>query len=44
MKMVEAFEAVAAYAEAHQVGMRLAAYVVGVERVAAAHEARGLFP
>jgi glutamate dehydrogenase (NAD(P)+) len=41
MKMVEAFEAVAAYAESHQVGMRLAAFSLGLERVARAVRLRG---
>jgi glutamate dehydrogenase (NAD(P)+) len=40
-KMVEAFEAVAAYADAHQVGMRLAAFSLGLERVARAVRLRG---
>jgi glutamate dehydrogenase (NAD(P)+) len=41
VKMVEAFEAVAAYAESHQVGMRLAAFSLGLERVARAVRLRG---
>jgi glutamate dehydrogenase (NAD(P)+) len=41
MKMVEAFEAVAAYADSHQVGMRLAAFSLGLERVARAVRLRG---
>jgi glutamate dehydrogenase (NAD(P)+) len=40
-KMVEAFEAVSAYAESHQVGMRLAAFSLGLERVARAVRLRG---
>jgi glutamate dehydrogenase (NAD(P)+) len=43
-RMEQAFMAVWARADNLRVAMRLAAYVVGVERVAAAHEARGLFP
>jgi glutamate dehydrogenase (NAD(P)+) len=43
-RMEHAFMAVWARAQRLGVGMRLAAYVVAVERVAAAHEARGLFP
>jgi glutamate dehydrogenase (NAD(P)+) len=41
MKMVEAFEAVAAYAESKDVGMRLAAFSLGLERVARAVRLRG---
>jgi glutamate dehydrogenase (NAD(P)+) len=40
-KMVEAFEAVAAYADEHEVGMRLAAFSLGLERVARAVRLRG---
>lgn len=43
-RMDRAFAAVWARAGALGVSMRLAAFVVAVERVAAAHEARGLFP
>jgi glutamate dehydrogenase (NAD(P)+) len=39
-----AFAAVWARAETLEVNLRAAAFVVAVERVAAAHEARGLFP
>ncbi|MCI3948969.1 MAG: glutamate dehydrogenase A-like [Acidimicrobiales bacterium] len=40
-KMVEAFDAVADYAEEHRVGMRLAAFSLGLERVARAVRLRG---
>ena len=40
-KMVEAFDAVAEYADAHGVGMRLAAFSLGLERVARAVRLRG---
>jgi glutamate dehydrogenase (NAD(P)+) len=40
-KMVEAFDAVADYAETHRVGMRLAAFSLGLERVARAVRLRG---
>ena len=40
-KMVEAFTAVADYADAHRVGMRLAAFSLGLERVARAVRLRG---
>ncbi|HEX8805211.1 MAG TPA: Glu/Leu/Phe/Val dehydrogenase [Acidimicrobiales bacterium] len=43
-RMDDAFAAVWARAETLDVDMRLAAHVVAIERVAAAHEARGLFP
>jgi glutamate dehydrogenase (NAD(P)+) len=43
-RMENAFMAVWSRAGHLGVGMRLASYVVGIERVAAAHEARGLFP
>lgn len=43
-RMDQAFTTVWARAETLGVSMRLAAFVVAVERVAAAHEARGLFP
>jgi glutamate dehydrogenase (NAD(P)+) len=43
-RMENAFTAVWARSQALGVGMRLAAHVVAVERVAAAHHARGLFP
>jgi glutamate dehydrogenase (NAD(P)+) len=43
-RMEDAFTAVWARAQTLEVGMRLAAHVVAIERVAAAHEARGLFP
>jgi glutamate dehydrogenase (NAD(P)+) len=43
-RMEGAFTAVWARAETLGVGMRLAAHVVAIERVAAAHDARGLFP
>jgi glutamate dehydrogenase (NAD(P)+) len=43
-RMDHAFSEVWARAQALGVSMRLAAFVVAVERVAAAHEARGLFP
>jgi glutamate dehydrogenase (NAD(P)+) len=43
-RMDGAFTAVWARAETLGVGMRLAAHVVAIERVAAAHGARGLFP
>jgi glutamate dehydrogenase (NAD(P)+) len=40
-KMVEAFGAVADYADQHGVGMRLAAFSLGLERVARAVRLRG---
>ena len=40
-KMVEAFEAVADYADGHGIGMRLAAFSLGLERVARAVRLRG---
>jgi glutamate dehydrogenase (NAD(P)+) len=43
-RMENAFTAVWSRSQALGVGMRLAAHVVAVERVAAAQEARGLFP
>jgi glutamate dehydrogenase (NAD(P)+) len=43
-RMDAAFTAVWARAQTLDVGMRTAAYVVAVERVAAAIAARGLFP
>jgi glutamate dehydrogenase (NAD(P)+) len=43
-RMEAAFTAVWARAQTLDVGLRLAAHVVAVERVAAAQEARGLFP
>jgi glutamate dehydrogenase (NAD(P)+) len=43
-RMDQAFTAVWARAKTLGVSMRLAAFVVAVERVSAAHEARGLFP
>ena len=43
-RMDHAFTEVWARAQSLGVSMRLAAFVVAVERVAAAHEARGLFP
>jgi glutamate dehydrogenase (NAD(P)+) len=43
-RMEDAFTAVWARAQTLEVGMRLAAHVVALERVAAAHKARGLFP
>jgi glutamate dehydrogenase/leucine dehydrogenase len=43
-KMDEAFTAVWARSQTLGVDMRAAAHVVALERVAAAHEARGLFP
>jgi glutamate dehydrogenase (NAD(P)+) len=43
-RMESAFTAVWARAQTLGVDMRLAAHVVAIERVAAAHDARGLFP
>jgi glutamate dehydrogenase (NAD(P)+) len=43
-RMDNAFAAVWARAQTLGVDMRLAAHVVAIERVAAAHDARGLFP
>ena len=43
-RMEHAFTAVWARAQTLGVDMRLAAHVVAIERVAAAHDARGLFP
>jgi glutamate dehydrogenase (NAD(P)+) len=43
-RMDDAFTAVWARSQTLGVNMRAAAFVVAVERVAAAHEARGLFP
>jgi glutamate dehydrogenase (NAD(P)+) len=43
-RMDSAFTAVWARAQTLDVDMRLAAHVVAIERVAAAHDARGLFP
>jgi glutamate dehydrogenase (NAD(P)+) len=43
-RMGNAFTAVWARAQTLGVDMRLAAHVVAIERVAAAHDARGLFP
>jgi glutamate dehydrogenase (NAD(P)+) len=43
-RMENAFTAVWARAQTLGVDMRLAAHVVAIERVAAAHDARGLFP
>jgi glutamate dehydrogenase (NAD(P)+) len=43
-RMESAFTAVWARAQTLDVGLRLAAHVVAIERVAAAQEARGLFP
>jgi glutamate dehydrogenase (NAD(P)+) len=43
-RMEHAFTAVWTRADRLEVDMRAAAYVVAIERVAAAHEARGLFP
>jgi glutamate dehydrogenase (NAD(P)+) len=43
-RMEAAFTAVWARAQTLDVGLRLAAHVVAIERVAAAQEARGLFP
>jgi glutamate dehydrogenase (NAD(P)+) len=43
-RMEDAFTAVWARAKTLDVGLRLAAHVVAIERVAAAQEARGLFP
>jgi glutamate dehydrogenase (NAD(P)+) len=40
-KMVEAYEAVADFADAHGIGMRLAAFSLGLERVARAVRLRG---
>ena len=40
-KMVEAFDAVADYADGHGIGMRLAAFSLGLERVARAVRLRG---
>ncbi len=42
--MLEAWEAVRAARETHEVPWRLAAYIVALERLEAAHDARGLWP
>lgn len=41
--MIESFAAVAAMAEKHGVTMRIAAYMVAIDRVAAVHRLRGLY-
>jgi len=41
--MVESFDAVVAYAEKHAVHNRIAAYMLALDRVAAAIKLRGLY-
>ena len=41
--MVQAFDEVAAMAKKHSVNMRIAAYMLSIERVAAVHRLRGLY-
>jgi glutamate dehydrogenase (NAD(P)+) len=41
--MVESFDAVVAYAEKHGVNNRIAAYMLALDRVAAAIKLRGIY-
>ncbi|MGH7674860.1 MAG: Glu/Leu/Phe/Val dehydrogenase, partial [Gemmatimonadales bacterium] len=41
--MTRAFSEVAATAERHRVNLRIAAYMVGMDRVAAMHRMRGMY-
>jgi glutamate dehydrogenase (NAD(P)+) len=41
--MVESFDAVVAYAEKHRVNNRIAAYMLALDRVAAAITLRGIY-
>jgi glutamate dehydrogenase (NAD(P)+) len=42
--MVEAFAEVAGMAARHSVSMRIAAYMVAIQRVAKVHRLRGMYP
>ena len=41
--MVTVFDEVAAMADKHKVNMRIAAYMLSIERVAAVHRLRGMY-
>jgi glutamate dehydrogenase (NAD(P)+) len=41
--MVRSFEDVTAMADRHSINLRIAAYMVAIERVAAVHRLRGLY-
>jgi len=41
--MVTSFDEVAAMADKHAVNMRIAAYMLSIERVAAVHRLRGMY-